>query len=319
MSARRFQSSHASRSSSSDSNQTQGGKVARINIETKLWADPRFQDLMIKTGNRHAAKGMVLELFSLAQEYWYPGRKHIPRTAFERSGLGPTIETGLAELKDDGVKCVGSEDAFAWLFEKQEAGKKSAEARKAKFGSSIPRKTKKPRKKNEATNIVEQCSNGVEQTRTPTNTHEPPSPSPSPSLSSSSSSCSIYSVGSAPSAPSPKVRSPVGLFIATYVQAYQARYPGGRPDLRGKIQGAIKRYVQETQIERACEMIRTYCEMDDRWFLTKAHDFGTFIENLSKVGLKLDTGIQVNQTTARANEKISHAQDQLRRIAEGSL
>lgn len=66
-------------------------------------------------------------------------------------------------------------------------------------------------------------------------------------------------------------------------------------------------------------MIRTYLEMNDAWFITKAHDFGTFQENLSKVGLKLDTGKSANTTQARAEEKLDATKDQMRRVMEGSL
>lgn len=116
------------------------------------------------------------------------------------------------------------------------------------------------------------------------------------------------------------VRSPVGVFIAAYVKAYQSRYGvDARPDLRGKVQGQIKRFVSETPLERACALIETFCEMGDEWFLTKAHDFGTFIENLSKVGLKLDTGRAPTRTDARNTERTDHQRDQIARIMRGEL
>lgn len=104
------------------------------------------------------------------------------------------------------------------------------------------------------------------------------------------------------------------------MKAYQARYGvDARPDLRGKVQGEIRRFVEETPLERACALIETYCAMNDRWFLTKCHDFGTFIANLSKVGLKLDTGKAVTAIEAGHAETQDFYQNQLERIRRGEL
>lgn len=243
--------------------------MARINIETTVWTDPRFQDLMIAIGNRHAAKGLLLEFWVLAQQFWFPQKRGIPREAVERAGLGAVITCGLAELRGEEVYAKGAESAFAWLFQKQEAGKKGglAKAKRPLAGASARKHTPSVRCQNLASS----------------------SSSFSSSSSESKSESKKTPSGGLPSAPT--VKSPVGLFVATFVQAYQARYgPAARPNLVGKVQGQIKRFVTETPIDRACELIQVYCQMDDKWFTTKCHDFGTFLENLSKVGLALDTG-----------------------------
>jgi len=98
----------------------------------------------------------------------------------------------------------------------------------------------------------------------------------------------------------PRVALGPQTFIIQYVQAYQARYGAkARPDLRGKTQGGIKRLLGEIPLERACNLIQIYLQMNDQWFLTKAHDFGTFAENLGKVGLALDTGKHTTASEAR--------------------
>jgi hypothetical protein len=253
-------------------------EVARLNIEDAIWKDERFQDLMIKTGSRHAAKGMVLELWTLAQEYWFPRRELIPLERIKKSGLQPVIDVGLAESREGGVYARGSEENFGWLFQRQEAGQKSAEAKKAK-------------KDIEAT-TVERPLTTVERESTTANDSQPLTPSLplSPSLFPAQSQSQLKA--QTPSGV-PEIKSPVGFFITKYVQAYQKRYgEKARPDLRGKVQGQIKRFVQETPTERAINLIEVFCQMDDPWFKTKAHDFGTFLENLSKIGLALDTGQQ---------------------------
>lgn len=102
--------------------------MARINIEDSIWKDDRFQDLMIKTGNRHTAKGMILELWTLAQEYWFPERKLIPLDRIRQAGLQLVVDVGLAVIQEAGVKAIGTDKAFDWLFQRQAAGKAGGKA-----------------------------------------------------------------------------------------------------------------------------------------------------------------------------------------------
>lgn len=113
-----------------------------------------------------------------------------------------------------------------------------------------------------------------------------------------------------------EIRSPRQYFIATYVRAFGERYPGARPDLTGKTQGEISRYLDDTPIRRACEMIQAFIRMNDSWFLTKVHDFTTFANNQNKVALYLDTGNQMLGTTAREVERRQHNADTWQRAAE---
>lgn len=83
----------------------------------------------------------------------------------------------------------------------------------------------------------------------------------------------------------------VGNFVGAYVKVFQGRYGDKtRPDLSGKVQGQIKRFLVDHPVERAINLIQVYFQIDDKWFETKHHDFTTFIENLNKIGVALDTG-----------------------------
>lgn len=82
-------------------------------------------------------------------------------------------------------------------------------------------------------------------------------------------------------------------FIGIYVKAFKKKYPDGRPTLHGKAQGQIKRFLKDYPFERACDLIQVYFQMEEQWFETKAFDFSTFLENLQKIELALDTGKQV--------------------------
>jgi hypothetical protein len=109
--------------------------------------------------------------------------------------------------------------------------------------------------------------------------------------------------------------TPASVFIATYVNSYRARYgPKTKPSLDGKVQGSIKRLLASVPLERACQLIQVYCQIDDPWFKTKGHDFETFAQNLTKVGLALDTGRRpdgsskgIQELLAEENEPSDHA------------
>lgn len=81
----------------------------------------------------------------------------------------------------------------------------------------------------------------------------------------------------------------IQIFISQYIKSFQVRY-NARPILTGKVQGQIKQFLKDIPLPMALEMIQVYCQMEDPWFIKKCHDFGTFIENLSKVNIGLDTG-----------------------------
>ena len=103
------------------------------------------------------AKGILIELFQLAQEFWFPSRQLIPLDRFEAAGLPAVLYApgGLCEIRGASVYVRGSDKAFSWLFEKSEAGKvggrNSAIVRKEKYGTAQPgKKTKKRRSSLEA-------------------------------------------------------------------------------------------------------------------------------------------------------------------------
>lgn len=91
----------------------------------------------------------------------------------------------------------------------------------------------------------------------------------------------------------PDKKAKVAKFVAAYVQAYAKRFPERRPeDLSdGKVRGQIRLFAeQHPDIDRACQLIQVYFQMDQRWFETKGWDFLTFKNNLAVVGQALDSG-----------------------------
>ncbi len=100
--------------------------MARINVEDSIWSDDRFLRLIEITGNRALAVGYMVLAWKAAQKFWMDGRKPIPTPVFKvLPGSDELVESGLAEPIFDGdfYHIKGSEEHFAWLMQKKEAGK----------------------------------------------------------------------------------------------------------------------------------------------------------------------------------------------------
>lgn len=269
--------------------------MARINIEEELYGDHRFRRLTRKVGNEDNALGLLVRFWRLAQKYWGDNESLVPLSEFEAEDFQVISEAGLAEVRESGVYAKGAKKHFAWYLQRVDAGKKRADAPRTESGqftSDSPAERKPAGQNTSETQLPDQ--------RNPVS-HQPLSLALalSPALAQKK---EEYSVGK-PDAKAlvPKTGPPGELntrkFIATYVKAYQARYSEkSRPEITGKVQGQIKNFLKSYPIDRACELVQVYCQMEERWFLTKHHDLGTFLENLNKVSYALDTGLDANQT-----------------------
>ncbi len=114
--------------------------MARLNIEDSIWSDTRFMRLCILLGDEARAVGVIVLGWRTAQRYWCPDRKPIPEADFIAAGLPEQlISCGLAERVDGGVRMRGSEEHFAWWFQRQEAGRRGGEAKAAKQKLAVAR------------------------------------------------------------------------------------------------------------------------------------------------------------------------------------
>lgn len=290
--------------------------MARLNFEDSIFKEHGFQDLLIAVGNRHIAKGMVIELFGLAQEYWFPEKQLIPIERFKSAGLSEALygPSGLAELRGNEIYVRGSREAFAWLFDKQSAGKASAEAKK--------------KKKRPTLQIVEPVSTAVNSRQQPlTDVDECQQPSTSllfsPSLSSFSSSFSSSVSNSfsntgerAEKIPAP----PHENLVKVYCDLWKERYRASKsPPIGGKVAGQFKTLVKDYGPRRAEELVRAYLAMPDQWFMTKRHDITTLLANLNAVAQFADNGKLISKTELRQADESAALSAQLRRIETGEL
>ena len=276
---------------------TPGGnsEMARINVEDDVESRPEYRKLLKLVGyDDDKALGMLVRFWRLAQKYWGEG-KLVPLEEIETWEFQPLIESRWAIARENGVYARGAEDRFEWYKQRCDAGRSRAQGglrnEKGQFS------------KGEKEDLNEANEESSKPSETPPVTSEIPPESSARFIS--------YQPLSPVPVPSPvpikklntkKLKAAdapqreVSRFISTYVKAYQTRYPGKagmpppRPDLSGKVQGQIKRYLDEVPIDRACSLIQVFCQMNDRWFVTKHHDFGSFLENQNKVSYALDTG-----------------------------
>jgi hypothetical protein len=221
-------------------------------------------------GNRLAAIGALVEAWTLAQK-WYLKTHLVPLDEWRKYDIpDEVIKAGLARVIDGKVRVSGIDEQFSWLRKASEGGRENkGKSRKG---------TLSPLKGREALTL----------TLTPSLTLN------SNSDSNNGKETISDEIGMK------SISNPVAYFISCYIKAYQNRYgKKARPYISGKVQGQIKELIKTIPIDRLIALINKYLEMTEPWFITKAHDFGTFASNIDKISLSVDTGqAQLSNTTA---------------------
>ena len=303
--------------------------MARINVEDSIWSNPKFLRLCIKLGDEHKAIGMLVTAWRYAHKFWCPDKLPIPESEWSNIGMNDElIEVTLAYRTDGGIYLCGSEEHFSWWFEKVEAGRKggikSGQLRKDKIEAALKQNEADLKQCSSSAQAKASKSNPLTLTLPLSLTQTTKNKELKTKISkkqqtkdllnsemdlfvnsqlellpisgvSAAGESGLPADGSAmpPVASAPTPSQNTGRFMGEYVKAFQKRYGDKtRPALTGKVVGEVKRFLQFTNIDRACDMINVYFQMDDKWFETKNHDFTTFASNLDKVGVALDTGLR---------------------------
>lgn len=103
--------------------------------------------------------------------------------------------------------------------------------------------------------------------------------------------------------------------LGAYALAFKNRY-GANPTLRGKDAGAALRLLKDIAEERLSQMVQVYVQMDDKWFLTRKHDFDTFEKNINKISVALQTGVDDSRKKTSYEEFQEYKkQDEIRKAA----
>lgn len=295
--------------------------MARINIEDSLFKDQRWIDLVIALKSSEAAMGALVWLWLTAQKYWKRDKSRIPKSAWDQQRLNNAlIETGWAtwEPEYNGFLAEGSEQQFAWLIQKQEAGQKGGLAsRPPDFNNLEVSEDKRDRAEISAA--------------------KPPTPSPSltpilsPSSSSSSSSDSSFNIAddvSNETPPAKKKRNPKskvddpekGIRNATwesYRDAYQTRW-GVVPDRNASVNSIIKSLVEKIGVD-APDLMTFYLSHNDTHYVKSCHPLTLCLRD--HVGLKTQMlrGKPITTADVRRLERQQQQQGLLDELKERNL
>lgn len=96
----------------------------------------------------------------------------------------------------------------------------------------------------------------------------------------------------------PKPPSGANALIASYVEAFKARYECS-PIIDGRAAAAARDIVRAVPLENVQLLVQAYLQMDDKWFVQNAHSLPVFAQNLSKVKVALENGTQDPQERYR--------------------
>jgi len=259
--------------------------MARLNIEDQFWID--IIALAVKMGDQDKAIGQAVRFLRFAQEKHRTGSVITPED-FVEQGFSDHLIGVFAQANPSGIQAKGSTKHFGWLDQRIAAASKGG-----KQSATRPRDAK----------------GRLEPKRDPSTVQAKPTKSKPLTLPLTLKTLELstsYLGESLPATTPPEIQNPVGYFIGTYRKAFQARYPNAQPDVRGKVQGQIKRFLDECPMDEAMKLIQVYCQMDGHrdWFKTKGHDFGTFIENLNPVRIALAQGFDPGRPAEPDWEKI---------------
>lgn len=107
--------------------------MIRLNIEPKLFLDPRFDALIASVGSRELAVGSLVYLWITAQHYYRHKARGIPTPVFMRlANAEKILEVDLAEKRGEFVYVRGSGDSFDWIKRLSESGIKGGVRSSAK-------------------------------------------------------------------------------------------------------------------------------------------------------------------------------------------
>lgn len=255
--------------------------MARINVETDFFADPRFRLLVRTTGGDEArAIGLCIQAWQLAQSYWVK-KKLIPIEIWTQAGFDILAAVDLAEVRKEGVYCRGAEKHFAWYAQRIEAariaGSKSVAARRKKYGTASPR--------------------GRSGSERPSNARFEKTP-PSAEPESNPLTLTLYADNVKPDPLIPKA----GNVWDAYVGAYSSRY-GAAPVRNARQMGMCSQLVRRLGGDAAVAVVRFYVGHQGAYYVQKAHALGLCLQDCEALHTQMVTGLTVTRSSAYHADK----------------
>lgn len=105
--------------------------------------------------------------------------------------------------------------------------------------------------------------------------------------------------------------------VAHYCETYRSRY-GTNPIIKPQDGKALKTLGENLGGEKAKQLITSYLSMNNAWFVTKAHDITTMLQNLNQIQNFVATGQVVTLADARNAEASDSLANQLKRLTGGA-
>lgn len=280
----------------------------RYNLDDEFFADPRYEMLAELIGDGEKTVGRCVKAWRLAWKYHENG-KLIPRALAEHAGIMDLVRVDLAEEREDGIYVRGTDEKFAWIFKNRESaqagGRKSAEARKEKYGSA------KPQAKQKRTDSEPTCeanpnrtlskpepnaNQPLNQKRTDTNAL---APALAPALaqrvdegiSSESHSPAEKNPGSkkrkSKNPPGPK--TPSGGVWQAYREGYHNRY-GVDPVRNAKVNAQCSQLVSRLGQAEAPRVAAFYVTLEDKFYRARGHDLGICLKDAENLRTRMLSG-----------------------------
>lgn len=105
---------------------------------------------------------------------------------------------------------------------------------------------------------------------------------------------------------------------AHYCEVWKLKYKTN-PAYDAKGSKNLKSFCEKNGLDKTKELLTTYLQMNDQWFLTKTHDITTFLSNLNKVTLFLETGNNLSRKNIKIIEQKTETQNLLKMVDEGKI
>lgn len=273
---------------------------------------------MIAVGNRHTAKGMVWELFELAQEYWFPERKPIPIEKFKDRGLNEALYApgGLAEKRGEEIYVRGAEKSFAWLFQKSAAGKQPKKKRKKK-------RTESPDERplsddNGSKRIESSLLSSLSSSLSSLSSELPSQPLYSLSISSDGVDERPPPAGEVTQLRAVKDKESNRAVWNAYRMAYLRRYQV-EPVRNAKANANVADFVKRVGAEDAPAIIGFYVTHNDGFYVRSMHSFGHALRDAEALRTQWLKGKAITQNDVRKFERNQDFNDTLTAVRRGEV
>ena len=279
-----------------------GGFVARLNIEDSLFKELGFSKLTIKLGSRREALGALVEAFLLAQKHFgsIENNRLIPLSEWENEEIAKEIiECGFATINEKGVYVRGSDEQFAWLIQKSEAGKSKSPAKLEQLAAARRSKSNKSseRKLNGSERDRTEL-NGSERDRTELNGSEPLTPTLplplTPTLP-----LSQTPIGKKAKLPSGKTLG--SRIFEAYSSAYESLY--GAAPIRDAKANSLCAQLGGCLGEEGPDVAKYYLEHKKFNYIQALHPLTYFLQDAAALRTQWFTGEAMTASKAKSGER----------------